>query len=315
MNMRSLKPALLGSLIASVALPLHATSVYTDPVGAVVVDVVPGFQTMSVGLQKAKVFQGAVDSVNGDSIGVTVGADVLASPHYVQVLSGDAMGTIATVVDADGSSVTTSPAILGLAAGDSIAVRPHVTLGDIATEPEMADGSTITIYNPDGTSELFEYFSSATLGTDEGIWGDAASEPANEVAIFPGEGFVLNNSGAAVSATFVGAVSVDAVALPVGPSFSIVGSLNPVSTSTLAGVYGSVAPGTSITVYSADGQLSVVEIYEAFDAADLGMGEGIVFGDSANEIADDDVLAAFLGTVVNPSAPGVLMIPAAYSAE
>lgn len=313
--MRSLKPILLGSVIASLALPIHATSVYTDPVGAVVVDVVPGFQTMSVGLQKAKVFQGAADSVNNDVIGVSVGADVLASPHYVQVLSGDAMGTVATVVEADASSVTTSPAILGLAAGDSIAVRPHVTLGDISTDPELPDGAFITIYNADGSSEVFEYFSSTTLGAEEGIWGDAAFENANNVAVFPGEGFVLNNPGAAVSATFVGAVSVDAVALPVGPAFSVVGTLNPVSTATLADVFGELSPGSFLTVYSDDGQLSAVEVYEAFDAADLGLGEGIVFGDSASEIADDDVLAAFQGTVVNPSAPVVLMIPAAYSAE
>jgi hypothetical protein len=310
-------------ILVSLSLPILCAATafgqaYTTPVGATVQTLASGAAPLSFTFQHPKLFQGAVSGATGAVITVDVSeisAQLLTVPHLVQVVSGPATGKVATIIDTNGSSITTDPAISGLVATDTIAIRKHFTLGDIQTTPELVDSTTISIYNASGALEVYEYFSSSTLGTPTGLWADSEGIDATNTAIFPGEGVVFNNAGAAVELTQLGTVSVDPVEVSVGPSFSLVGSLNPVSTSTIGEVFGSLPVGSTLTAYSSDGSFTQIEAYEQFDLAELGMGTGTVFGNLLGEDATNDTISASSALVVNPSSSTAIVVPAAFSSN
>ncbi len=303
MNMRSLKPALLGSLLASAVLPIHATSVYTDPVGAVVYNLDAGAYVISAPLQKAKIFQGVLEDVDGAEL--TIGSSVsLDGPSYVQVLSGAAGGAIVTVASVSGSSVVLEDTIPGLAAGDSVAVRGHLVLADLvsAAGGAIPDQTTITLYNLDGTTSSYETF--------DNIWYDGDFGVASNVEVYPGEGFVLGLPAAA-ELTMVGSVAVDPVLVPLNSGvLALVGSLNPAPSvanpSSIGQIFGNLGDESTLTLYSDDGALAAVASYESFGGS---------WFDPDFTGVDDESLAAPNSFAVLSSDISYAILPPAFSSN
>lgn len=307
----------ISKALATIAIPILLSSTllgqaYTTPVGAVSQTLPSGAIPFSFSFQHAKLFQGTASAVNGAVISVDVSSislQLMASPHMVQVLSGPAVGQVATIVATNGTSVTTDPAITGLSDSDVLAIRKHVTLSDFQTSPELADTTSIAIYNATGSVEVYEYLSSETLGLPAGLWVDVGGEDASSVAIFPGEGLVFNNAGDPVVLTQLGTVSIDPVLVPVGPSFNLVGTLNPLDTSTLGAVFSNLAVGSTLALFSSDGNFIQTEVYEQLDLSDLGLGEGTIFLNNSGDDSTNDIIPASSALVVNPAFPSYVVIP------
>ncbi|MCC5806229.1 MAG: hypothetical protein JJU00_07860 [Opitutales bacterium] len=300
MNMRSLKPALLGSLLASVALPLHATSVYTDPVGAVVSELEPGLHVVSGLFVKEKQFQGALSGINGVTLSVSNG-DLSAyggGDYFVEVVSGDLEGLMMDIVSSTADSITVESrfsSLLGdIDSGDSIAIRQHQTLEDLFASADFGSAASAVaiFYDVEGNETQL------VNNSPSGDWADAFSGvPANPV-VRPGMGFALF-LGEASSMTSVGSVKVGRSLVELNGDFApnIVGTLNPASGLTLAssnlseaitadqdvvvflGVDGSE---TQVVYSSASGNFIDAITSENLDSSEIGPGSGVfVFsGDS-----------------------------------
>lgn len=280
--------------------------------GGMVVEVPSGLQMLSMDFQKPAVFQGPVGTISGSSVVISTEELNVSAPSYVQVLDGDALGTVVSVSSFSNGVLQLETPIVDLAEGDSIAVRPHITLSDFSTTPELSTNSSITFYGSSGTFETFTFFSGDFLGLPEGVWADSNFEDAGNAVIFPGEGFVLNNSGSPVTALVSGVVSTSPVKISVGPSFTLVGALNPLGSSTIGQVFSNLTEGAIVDIYGAG--LTSSDSYFALDAATLGLGQGVVFTDSQFEELFDHVLVpASTPAVVTPGGvQRVVSIPASY---
>ncbi|WP_146209188.1 hypothetical protein [Coraliomargarita sinensis] len=309
-------PTIFSVLLAGAALfsTSSLSAAETDPIGYVTIDAPSGTNLISLPLQKSKIFQGAVTAVDGGTISAAfpdLGTDFM----YVQVTESDnAEGEIATITSVGEGTVEVSPAISGLAVGDILCVRPHLTLSDVKASPEFTDGTSLVVFTSEGNRESFTYFSASTLGLPDGLWADSASEDASGVAILPGEGFVLSNNGPTTSLVVTGAVSTDSIKVPFGGTFSIAGTLNPSEGITMKQAFGDLPIGTTISVKSSDGNLTTTAGYEIFDSAVLGLGTGKTFVRDGTDNGDDDLVSANDALVIaTPSGTDGVLLPAAYT--
>ena len=237
MNMRSLKPALLGSLLASAVLPIHATSVYTDPVGAVVSELDSGLHVVSGLFVKEKQFQGALSGISGATLSVSNG-DLSAygtGEYFVEVVSGSLEGLMMDVVSSTADSINVESrfsTLLGdVDEGDSIAIRQHQTLEDIFASADFGSAaSAVAIFYDEEGNETQLVNNSPT-----GDWADAFTGVSANPVVRPGMGFALF-LGEPASMTSVGSVKVGRSLVELTGDFSpnIVGTLNPASGLTLA---------------------------------------------------------------------------------
>ncbi|MEO0509475.1 MAG: hypothetical protein AAF065_06425 [Verrucomicrobiota bacterium] len=186
---------------------------------------------------KNAVFSGSV-SVDGTTV-LSFDNTVpdLSGAHYVQVTSGALSGTIMDIVSSDSSTVTLET-VLPIASGDIVLVRPHFLIEDLGTE--FTSGSSVTLYNSDGTQAVSTYLNNF-LGMG---WDGEHTSP-----IYPGEGFVLISTGP-FEIIYSGAVSVDPVLYyGSGGLVNIIGALSPNDVD--ATVLFDDLPGSStISVYS-----------------------------------------------------------------
>ena len=303
-------------MVLSLFSVLHAqASVSTNSVGYVTITIPSGFSILSIPLQKESLFTGSVTSVRGNTITADFGS-LSSAFAYVQVIeSSTAQGSIASVTNMTSTSIEVDPA-LPIAEGDRIVIRPHFLLSDIKGDPEFSDGTTLTLYPSDGTRESFEYISAATLGGQDGLWADSFSKDASDVAILPSEGFVFNNNSVESKVTLFGSVSINDVKILLGDPFTIVGSSSPLDTSTIASVFSDIAIGSTITVYSADGSLSIANSYEVVDSENLGLGMGKTYVRDGRFRGENDTILTGSGVVVNPVPDASeLLIPPAFISE
>lgn len=304
MKIVSLKPALLGALLTAVALPAQAISVYTDPVGAVAMEVPSGSHVMSFAFQHPKIFQGVLANVSGSVLSFASDVPSINGAYYVQVVSGSARGRTETVATISNGSATLWASIPGLSIGDVVALRAHTVLDDLVAvaNPAIPDDAVLTLYNTDGSSESYIF--------SGGDWYEnfGAFDLANEVIIHPGEGFVINlptDTGLIMT----GSVSVDPVVVPVGPSFSIVGTINPSSNqssdSSLGAIFGNVGEDSIVSVYSNDGDLTLTTSY-IFGGGDWYENHG------AFNIANSVVVESPNALVITPTSSVSVSIPPAF---
>jgi uncharacterized protein (TIGR02597 family) len=206
--------ALLGALFAVGA----ANAAVTDPVGYVSLgDTTVGQPAVkantevriSIPLDKKTVFAGTVASVAGSVITIsgTPGlGDLTTVPHVVKIGSGAGSGLTALVTASTASTVTVS-------------VQPGDSLADVAagTELSIQEAWTVASFLGGGTLpvgvQLFA-FSGAAAGIviapdlifeyDGAGWVDTNTfEPADNVVLYPGEGYVLRNPTATPIASLV----------------------------------------------------------------------------------------------------------------
>ncbi|MEM1222349.1 MAG: hypothetical protein AAGH40_06260 [Verrucomicrobiota bacterium] len=278
-----------------------ATAVETDPVGYVTTDLPAGASLIGTPLTNDIQFSGLSGSVSGSTVNLS-GLGTIESPAYLLVLSGTDVGELSSIVSSTSSSVTLEQQLNGLAEGDSVRIISHFTLSDLyeASGSTISDNSSVSVYNSSGTVETYTIFS--------GSWFDSSFAASDNVIIFPGEGFVINLQSA-TSFTFVGNVNTAPFKLPVTSGVvNIVSSENP-STPTGQDSIGAALNGlgdnSTISIYSNDGSLSLVETYTLFS--------GLWFDSSFNQT--EISVAAPSTIVVNPQNTSDVTVPAAYTSE
>lgn len=206
-------PILLSAALAVGSLSLNAAT--SGVVGAVSVTVPAGPTVMSMPFLKSVVVQAPVSSVTNEVVDLGTTIPALTGPHYLHVLSGTDAGRVYNIASSSGTTVTLDVVPAALAATDSVAIRPHVTIADLGTPPTF---TTITLLDPGGGLTVGTYlFTGWSIPTD--------------TVIMPGEGFALNN-GTAYDITLYGTVSEDDVILETAGGGAIVGNIDPVNGST-----------------------------------------------------------------------------------
>ncbi len=300
MKIVSLKPALLGALLTAVALPAQAVSVYTDPVGAVAMEVPSGISVVSDVFIQPILYQGPVTEVSGVEIGLE-SVPSLNEAAFLHVVSGAAAGKVSSIVASGGSSVTVENAI-GLSEGDVVAIRNHQTVGSFLEGAEFSDGDTLTLYNLDGSTETLTYF--AGFG-----WFDSGFVSGEDFVIFPGEAIVLNTT-AGFSLISLGAVTVHPVTVEFGANnVAFLGSINPTSEAAIGDIFaGSVTGGDTVTVYqNVAGSFGVAGSYTFF--------EGFGFYNDSFEPADSVGIPVGEGVALISGQAGTVNLPPAFVAE
>lgn len=292
--------ALLSGAALLASSNLSAETVSTNPVGYVTVDLPAGASLVSVPLISRVQYVGAAGDVVGSVVSLSGLPDPVTIPSYIHVLSGTAAGTTVSVLSSNSSSVTLEAEVVGLALGDSLRIVEHFTLADIAASSSagIADGSVVTIYNSDASSDSYTVYSNT--------WYDADFSVADDVIIFAGEGFVVNLQ-AATSLTFTGAVNTEPVNVEVtSGTFSLIGSVNPTApvggASVGAALGSALADGSTLTVYSEDGLLTVEGTYTCYSG---------VWYDSSFTPTDISIASPSV-VVVNPQSTVQVSMPSAY---
>ncbi len=211
----------LGASAAVLSSLSAQTSVSTDPVGAIKLEVPAGTDALaSVPLHGAPVFQGAIEGFSGfnevefaEGVGWTV--DEFADKYFALVTSGEMEGAFAIIIENGTDSLTLSYVSedfdLGEAGGvqlnDRISVIPLWTLGTLFEGSDVPNGLEVLFYDRaqvgvnNSPSNVVEYF--------EGHGWYSGAEFSDGHPIYPDESFVVRTpSSAALELVVTGSVMV-----------------------------------------------------------------------------------------------------------
>ena len=181
--------------------------------------------------------------------------------------------------------------LTGLAPGDTIAIREHVSLSDFGTFINVQDGDLVSVYNSDGTTTTAQYYS-AFSG-----WYDGGLALQDDLIIFPGEGVVIN-SVTSREAIFYGSVNENLTLAPFAGSniINIVGTLEPVTGQTLSETFPNPEDGTLVSVFAVGSltPLFTAQYYSAFNG----------WFDGGLSPQDDAVIPAASAVVMKTSLEG-----------
>jgi len=149
-----LKNALLSLTALVIAAPFAfaQTTVSTEPIGFITVDIVGdgGTSLIAPGMVSPLEFQGVVTGATGNDVAVnaTLEVDAYAGTHYLEVFEGTNAGALSMIVSNTADTFTTSDA-LTVAADDVVRVRAFMTPGTIfgngADAGFAADGTDIML--------------------------------------------------------------------------------------------------------------------------------------------------------------------------
>jgi hypothetical protein len=241
------KPLFLLS-VASFFFLSSLSAVQTDPVGYTTLTGDTGGYVVTLPLAKSAVFEGTVNAVGTTVLNFDSTVPTLAGANYVQVMDGVLVGAVVDIVSSDTSSVTLSSS-LSVASGVAISIRPHTTIEDLGTN--FTSGTSVTVYNSDGTTNTATYINNF-LGS---FWDGDYTE-----AVYPGEGVVIISTGP-FEIINAGAVAVDPVSFSAAAGrVNIIGANSP-SAADADAIFGSLAPGTSVSVYTNGGSLTSPTTY------------------------------------------------------
>lgn len=193
--------ALLGALLAV------AHGAATDPVGYVSLGnngAVPALTDMAIAipLDRPAEFAGTVGSINGATItlsgtpGLTPGQFAGATPYIAKVESGTKAGMVALITANTATDITLAfqftDSLTGVVATDQISIRKAWTVQSFFA------GNTIPNFSEFG---VWEGATGTDLAPDKvyynfnGAWFDQSDDsPADNVVIYPNEGFRLRNT-------------------------------------------------------------------------------------------------------------------------
>ena len=151
-----------------------------------------------------------------------------APRYYVEITSGSFAGNIYDVAgnDTNGITVYGLPSALNGQSNITIAVRPHFTLGDLASASSglIPYSDALSLYQTNSSQSTYIYSGSGMV--------DGNNMSADQVVLYPGSGALLNNSGSA-SFTFSGLVKTNQTIVPVFAGVTLVAPLDPTGTTTI----------------------------------------------------------------------------------
>ena len=204
-------------------------------------------------------------------------------------MDGVLVGAVVDIVSSNTSSVTLSSS-LSVASGVAISIRPHTTIEDLGTN--FTSGTSVTVYNSDGTTNTATYISNF-LGS---FWDGDYTE-----AVYPGEGVVIISTGP-FEIINAGAVAVDPVSFSAAAGrVNIIGANSP-SAADADAIFGSLAPGTSVSVYTNGGSLTSPTTYSRSPA--------FLGGTWSPDLSTLTTLGDDIAVVVIPSEDAAVNLPA-----
>ena len=275
--------------VASFFVLSSLSAVQTDPVGYTTLTGDTGGYVVTLPLAKSAVFEGTVNAVGTAVLNFDSTVPTLTGANYVQVMDGALVGAVVDIVSSDTSSVTLSSS-LSVASGVAISIRPHTTIEDLGTN--FTSGTSVTVYNSDGTTNTATYISNF-LGS---FWDGDYTE-----AVYPGEGVVIISTGP-FEIINAGAVAVDPVSFSAAAGrVNIIGANSP-SAADADAIFGSLAPGTSVSVYTNGGSLTSPTTYSRSPE--------FLGGTWSPDLATLTTLGDDIAVVVIPSEDAAVNLPA-----
>ena len=151
-----------------------------------------------------------------------------APRYYVEITSGIYAGNIYDVAgnDTNGITVYGLPSALNGQSHITISVRPHFTLGDLASASSglSAYSDALSLYQINSGQSTYIYSGSGVV--------DGNNATADQIVIYPGSGALINNSRSA-SFTFSGLVKTNQTVVPIYAGVTLVAPLDPTGTTTI----------------------------------------------------------------------------------
>ena len=268
----------------------------TDPVG-IVKETFSGSRLVSAPVWASVAAQAPLDSVNAAKVGFP-NVPALGTSHFLLVLDGPAKGAVRTILAVNGDLLTLETAISDLAAGHSVKLIEHFTLGHLqaASGGTMPNNTTCTIYNIDGSRDVYS--------SSGGNWYDNNFAISDDIVILPGEGVVMSFASE-TTLSYSGVVNIDEFSIQVSSSaVNLVASGNPtapIGAGSIGEALSALVNNSTVTLYSEDGQLTRSGTYS--------LSNGVWYN---SDFAPVDISQAAPGAVV--VAPGssqsVLLSPA-----
>lgn len=233
--MKTIKYISSALLASGLLISANATSVTTDPVGYITLQIngtggegSSAFSFLSVPMHSAIDAQSTIASFGTSSITASSAdwtVDEFAATHFVQIVSGPNEGIAATITANTSDTLTTAEDLSTLlAGGESFAIRKYTTIADVFGPENEAGlvgganaGAADNILIPDGAGGFgFYYYKNAGLIGGTG-WRSSASpsiDEANKILPF-GEGFLVRRIASEdISLVVTGSVIVNDSIIP-----------------------------------------------------------------------------------------------------
>lgn len=320
-----MKRIALPILLASALLSQLAQAATTPVVGYYKVGPLdPGAYPLSVGFTAKKDYQGAMTgtAVVGPNTeiqqtGVTLPA---LTNHYVEILTSAVSSNVGLILDvvSNGAGSIIVQGLPTLAAGDTYAVRKHVTLGSLLGDSsDVQAGVDLVVILDSAGNEITATYDGA------GIWKDVVTTAdISDTVLYPGQGFLflagdvrtLTIGGSEISHVKDGDTR---ISLPAGIP-ALVGLINPlVSYDVLDPIYATTATNT-LTEFGlrADPPVAGLGMTADSDLAVLLTADGVadtvhnILLDGASNNLVDAITTANINNVEIRNGNALLYIPA-----
>jgi hypothetical protein len=236
MNMKKLNVTL--AILVAAVMAGHAATATSDVVGYQQVAAAKGYTTLGFPLVNSPVVSGTVSSKTGSSIvlsSVVPSTVNAAKPYYLEVTSGALVGERVDVSVTPGSAtvgiVTSSgntDTLSTLAAGASVLVRQHFTLGQLDTSCSPA------LVGDDNNGDRVLFFIGgafvAYVKASDGLWyEDGGFDDMTDMPVRPGVGLLLHRrANTQTTVTQVGTVRSNKFARPYTAGYQVYAPAYPV---------------------------------------------------------------------------------------
>jgi hypothetical protein len=242
MNMKKLNVALAIFVAAVMAVNAQTNStnqpVYSDIVGYQQVAAAKGYTTLGFPLVNSPVVTGTVSSKNGSSIVLSLVCPSTvnpAKPYYLEVTSGAQAGERVDISVTPGSATVgivasseNTDTLSTLAAGASVLVRQHITLGQVDTSCSPA------LVGDDNNGDRVLFFIGgafvAYVKASDGLWyEDGGFDDMTDMPVRPGVGLLLHRkANTQTTVTQVGTVRSNKFARPYTAGYQVYAPAYPV---------------------------------------------------------------------------------------
>jgi len=228
----------LAILVAAVMAGNAQTTVTSDVVGYHTIAAANGYTTLGFPLVNSPVVTGTVSSKNGSSIvlsHVCPSTVNPAKPYYLEVTSGALAGERVDISVTPGSATVGIVASSGntdtlstLAAGASVLVRQHITLGQVDTSCSPA------LVGDDNNGDRVLFFIGgafvAYVKASDGLWyEDGGFDDMTDMPVRPGVGLLLHRrANTQTTVTQVGTVRSNKFARPYTAGYQVYAPAYPV---------------------------------------------------------------------------------------
>jgi hypothetical protein len=237
MNMKKLNVT-LAILVAAVMAGNAQSTVTSDVVGYQTIAAANGYTTLGFPLVNSPVVTGTVSSKNGSSIVLSIVCPSTvnpAKPYYLEVTSGALAGERVDISVTPGSATVGIVASSGntdtlstLAAGASVLVRQHITLGQVDTSCSPA------LVGDDNNGDRVLFFIGgafvAYVKASDGLWyEDGGFDDMTDMPVRPGVGLLLHRrANTQTTVTQVGTVRSNKFARPYTAGYQVYAPAYPV---------------------------------------------------------------------------------------